>query len=289
MAINSTFYDTAPGEGVKETTWAQSAPSRGSLFGVVGENDFKLTAHPSTPYTVNIGPGKAWGHGIFDEVTGTTAVTCATPAKGVIRWDLMAIRRDWQPTGGGPSGFKAISGSATQTIPTTMENRPGIVADQPLYLLQWKGGETQPQKIIDLRCWPSAGGVEIADKLALSYLATPGAAPKLGSSTWRYEKQANNVWDWKEYLPMDPNLPMVRDGYSVVWTNVDGFTTVPFTKAFPNACRLAVGGPMNPPVNGAVIQFVSASAAGANFRCFDLAGNPLKSQRVGIGYIATGW
>lgn len=289
MAINSTFYDTAPGEGVKETTWAQSAPSRGSLFGVVGENDFKLTAHPSTPYTVNIGPGKAWGHGVFDEVTGTTAVTCATPAKGVIRWDLMAIRRDWQPTGGGPSGFKAISGSATQTIPTTMENRPGIVADQPLYLLQWKGGETQPQKIIDLRCWPSIGGVEIADKLALSYLATPGAAPKLGSSTWRYEKQANNVWDWKEYVAADRTAPLFRHGYRIVTTNSDGYCTVPYDDPFPGGTKVAIPVGMNPPAGMSLIRFISGEKAAANFLVTATNGGPLKNAPVGIGYIATGF
>lgn len=289
MAINSTFYDTAPGEGVKETTWAQSAPSRGSLFGVVGENDFKLTAHPSTPYTVNIGPGKAWGHGVFDEVTGTTAVTCATPAKGVIRWDLMAIRRDWQPTGGGPSGFKAISGSATQTIPTTMENRPGSVADQPLYLIQWKGGETQPQKIIDLRCWPSIGGVEIADKLALSYLATPGAAPKLGSSTWRYERQANNVWDWREYVPVDPDSAPHRNGYGVVRTNPDGYCTIGYKTPFPRGTTNAIANSMDPPGGYAAFEFVKGEPHAASFRAFASDGKALGNASVGISYAAFGF
>lgn len=289
MAFSSTFYDTLPGEGVKETTWAQSALSRGSLFGVVGEDDFKLTAHPTIPYAVNIGPGKAWGHGVYDDVTGTTAVTCATPGAGVTRWDLIAIRRDWQPTGGGPSSFRAVSGTASQGIPSTRENRPGIVADQPLYLVQWVGGTTTPKTIIDLRCWAAGGGMEIAHTLARSYLNQPGNAVKLGKSLWRYEKINNSQWDWKEYRLPSASAVEIRDGYKVVWTNVDGFTTVPFDEVFPTLCRTAVGGPMNPPVNGAVIQFISAGAGGANFRCFDLAGNPLRSQRVGIGYIATGW
>lgn len=289
MAFSSTFYDTLPGEGVKETTWAQSAMSRGTLLGVVGAEDFRISAHPTIPYAVNIGPGKAWGHGVFDDVSGTTAVTCATPAAGVSRWDLIAIRRDWQPTGGGPSSFKAVSGSAVQGLPAARENRPGIIADQPLYLVQWVGGTTAPKATIDLRCWSSSGGTEIAHTLARSYLNQPGAAIKLGKSLWRFEKVNNSQWDWSEYRLPSASAVEIRDGFKVVWTNVDGFTTVPFDEAFPVTCRTAVGGPMNPPENGAVIQFISAGAGGANFRCFDLAGNPLRSQRVGIGYIATGW
>lgn len=196
MAIESTFYDTLPGEGVKETTWAQSAQSRGALFGVVGANDFALSAHPSTPYTVNVAGGTAWGHGIWDEVTGTTAVTATAPAANVTRWDLVVLRRDWQPTGGGPSALRIVQGTATQAIPSTRENRPGIVADQPLWLVQWRGGQTQPQAMIDLRCWAGPGGVEIAHLLARNYLNIPGAAVKLGRDIHRYEKGANNVWGW---------------------------------------------------------------------------------------------
>lgn len=196
MAIESTFYDTLPGEGVKETTWAQSAQSRGALFGVVGANDFAISAHPSTPYTLNVTAGKAWGHGIWDEVTGTTAVTTTAPANNVTRWDVLVLRRDWQPTGGGPSSFRLVTGTATQGIPTTRENRPGIVADQPLWLVQWRGGQTQPQAMIDLRCWAGPGGIEIAHLLARTYLEYPGAAVKLGNTTHRFEKKANNVWGW---------------------------------------------------------------------------------------------
>lgn len=196
MAVTSTFYDTLPGEGVKEGTWAASAPSRGSLYGVEGANDFALTAHPTTPYAVNIAAGSAWGNGIWDEFTGVTTVTSTAPANNVTRWDLIAIRRDWQPTGGGPSSLRAVAGNATQAIPAGRENRPGIVADQPLWLVQWRGGATQPITIIDLRAWAGPGGVEIAHILARNYLAFPGAAVKLGDLTYRYERGANNVWSW---------------------------------------------------------------------------------------------
>lgn len=266
MAFSSTFYDTLPGEGVKETTWAQSAMSRGALYGVVGADDFKISAHPTIPYAVNIGPGKAWGNGVFDDVTGTTAVTSATPAQGVTRWDLITIRRDWQPTGGGPSSFKAVSGTATQGIPSTRENRPGIVADQPLYLVQWVGGTTTPKATIDLRCWAGAGGVEIKHTLARSYLDQPGNAVKLGQSLWRFEPVGNSSWDWKEYQ-LTSNLPdftsgvpagktpIVKFGFThlanhdntKVATNDSGDGYHYFPKAFPEALVSVIAMPANDP------------------------------------------
>lgn len=289
MAFASTFYDTLPGEGVKETTWAQSAASRGELFGVIGKDDFTLTPNLSTPYAVNISGGKAFGHGIWDEVTGSSRVDSAAPAAGATRWDLIAIRRDWQPTGGGPSSLVSVKGTTSAAIPTTRENRPGIIADQPLWLVQWVGGQNMPKAVIDLRCFPGPGGMEIQNELARTYLEYPGAMLKYRNSLWCYEAKANNIWDWQKYQLVAGNAVLIRSGFKVVWTNVDGFTTVPFDENFPTTCQVAVGAPMNPPVNGAVLQFISAGAGGANFRCFDLNSNPLKSQRVGIGYIATGW
>lgn len=209
MPIASTFYDTVAGEGVKETTWAQSAQSRGgALFGVIGGDDFKVTAHPTTPYTVNVSAGKAFAHGIWDEHTGTTAVTTTAPASGVLRWDLIALRRDWQPTGGGPSALVAVRGTTSMTIPAAMEKRPGIIADQPLWLVQWQGGQTSPRQIIDLRCWVGPGGVEIAHILARSYLEFPGAAVKLGGIISRYELGANNVWSWDDRYDQTPKVPL---------------------------------------------------------------------------------
>lgn len=230
MPIASTFYDTLPGEGVKETTWAQSAMSRGPLFGVVGADDLRLTAHATLPYTLNIGPGKAWGHGVWDDVTGTTQVTSVAPPNNGTRWDLVALRRDWQPTGGGPSSFRVIQGSTAAVIPTNRENRPGIVADQPLYLVQWQGGQNQPRQIIDLRCWSGPGGVEIAHVLARSYLQFPGAAIKLGNDVQRFERQENGVWGWGNgnSAPVDMELgitPGVANVRHQGWFSRIGGTT----------------------------------------------------------------
>lgn len=239
MVIRSTFYDTAPGEGVKETTWAESAQSRGPLYGVVGVGDLRLTAHPTTPYAVNLSAGKFWGSGVWDESTETKIVQCPTPARDVVRWDLIAARRDWQPTGGGPTSFIAIPGASSKALPKERENRPGVVDDQPLWLVKWRGGRTQPEEIIDLRCWASNGGVEVADQLALDYLASPGAAVKLGNTVWRYDLQANGVWGWDDgntgwqdcFLGSTAGVPNVRHAGS--WQRVNNA---------PCQARLVAGG-----------------------------------------------
>ena len=66
--ITSTFYDTTPGNGVKETEWGKSARSRGHIYGVAGESDLELTAHASTPYTVNIAPGTSMAERYVDRL-----------------------------------------------------------------------------------------------------------------------------------------------------------------------------------------------------------------------------
>lgn len=199
MVVRSTFYDTTPGQGVLETEWARSAQSRGATYGVIGFDSLRLTAHPTTPYAVNISPGSFFGQGVWDENLSDARVDCVAPAANATRWDLIVARRDWQPTGGGPTSFTAIRGGTTAAIPADRENRPGVVDDQPLWLVKWKGGKTQPEEIIDLRAWSGPGGVEAAHTLALSYLAEPGAAVKVGNVLHRYELQANNVWGWVEY------------------------------------------------------------------------------------------
>ena len=241
MVIRSTFYDTAPGEGVKETSWAESAQSRGPFYGVVGSGDLHLTAHPTTPYAVNLAPGKFWGSGVWDESTTTGIVQCVAPANKAVRWDLIAARRDWQPTGGGPTSFIAVPGSSPKALPEDREQRPGVIDDQPLWLVKWRGGQAQPEEIVDLRCWASNGGVEARDLLARDYLAAPAAAVKIGKTIWRFEAQANGVWGWSNgesewvdlILGSTPGVAGVRGAGA--WTRIG---------SAPAQARLVAGGTM---------------------------------------------
>lgn len=211
MAIDSTFYDTVPGVGVNETQWAVSSVSRGTDYGVVGVEDFSISAHPTTPYAVVLSSGKMWGHGVFDVSTADAIVQCdpVLGEAGAKRWDLVVAHRDWTPTGGGPTVLGKVNGTSTMELPVTRASSPGEADDQPLWLVQWTKGQTQPTLIVDLRCWSAGGGVIAAHNLALKYLAKPGADVQIDGVTWRFQPIGNNVWDWVNQRPLEVSNSVV--------------------------------------------------------------------------------
>jgi hypothetical protein len=193
MAIVSKFYDGP----VSETDWAKNrlgAP----LYGVNGADDWRVTAVSGADRTISIATGSGFGQGVADTSDTNVTIQLGTIASGT-RWDLVAMRRDWQPAAGGPSAFVAVAGTSSKALPADRQNTPGMVDDQPLALVQVTAGETLPSAVVDLRCWSSNGGIEAADALALQYLQTPGAAIKIGGSLWRYERDANGLWTWVGY------------------------------------------------------------------------------------------
>jgi hypothetical protein len=199
VTITSTFYDTSagvPASLVTEIKWAKAHPHIGAAhYGVDGPTDFAVSAHPSTPYAVNVEAGKAWGRGVFDESTAVETVTCDAPTSGT-RWDLICLRRNWAPSAGGPTSVTSVAGGTLKAIPGDRQNTPGSLDDQPLALVQWTYGQTQPTSIVDLRCWAGNGGVLAKDQLALSYLGQIGAAVKIGADHWSYELGANDIPGW---------------------------------------------------------------------------------------------
>lgn len=181
MAITSTYYDTSagvPASLVTEVDWAHSHPSVGaSEYGVVTAADFKVTAHPSTPFGLNLAPGKAWGHGVFDESDAIITLTAVEPAS--TRWDLVAMRRDWTPASGGPSAPVLIQGGTVEAIPAGRNNNPGTLDDQPLFLVLWTHGQTTPTALVDIRCWAGNGGLFAKSTHVLDYLSRVGATVQL--------------------------------------------------------------------------------------------------------------
>lgn len=301
MAIRSTFYDTQPGEGVTEVPWAQSAISRGPLYGVVGPNALRLTAHPTTPYAVNLSAGKFFGHGVWDNNESTALVQCATPAAGTTRWDLIAARRDWQPAGGGPTSLRAISGTSALAIPAGRENRPGIVDDQPLWLVKWKAGLPQPEQIIDLRCWAGPGGVEVGHDLALSYLGEPGAVVRTPTGVRRYQRGANNVWGWvgvDDYRPMlaiedtDATAPLIKTDTVTVRTDANGTAAIVFKQRFPRALAAAHIQQAMAPNLGLIFFMFDEALSGPNrlaFYVFNASAQRLRNTSgIRVSYIAVG-
>lgn len=209
MALTSVFYDGWVTETDRATNRAGAAD-----YGVIGADDFRVSTHPSIPYALNIAAGKAHGYGVSDTATATQVVQCATLASGT-RFDLIVVRRNWQPLLGGPSTLVAIQGGSTiPNIQTLRTIGPGVEDDQPLALVEWRGNVNTPYRIIDLRCWAGNGGVVAADVLALDYLARPGADVLIGATTWRYAIGANGAWGWTSNQAQTLS-PLQVPGYTV--------------------------------------------------------------------------
>ncbi len=190
MALTSVFYD-----GV--VTETDRAKNRAGVpdYGVYGTEDFKVKPHPSIPYAVIVTKGKAHGWGVTDEAATDQVVQCGTIVSGV-RYDLISVRRNWQPAAGGPSTLVATPGSADPEIPAGRKTGPGVEDDQPIALVKWKAGLSAPEKIIDLRCWAGNSGMIAKDELALGYLASLGASVKINGNRWSYELLANDMPGW---------------------------------------------------------------------------------------------
>lgn len=190
MTVTSIGYDGT----VNEAQWAKLVPSAGSSeYGVLGAGDWKVSAHPSIAQAVNIAPGTGWGWGVMDTTDSTITVQCDAITSGT-RWDLIMMHRDWTPPGGTTTGDK-VTGTSTKQIPPRSTN-PGVTDDQPIALVQWTAGQTQPTAIVDLRCWGGDGGVFAVDTLVLSYLTRIGAVVQIGTDWWvrSLDTNANTVW-----------------------------------------------------------------------------------------------
>lgn len=220
VEFESGYYDGATTEKLRAETWM------GPTYGVRGADDWKVTAVPAADRTVSIAPGSGFGHGVPDTTRTNDTIQLDTVASGS-RWDMVAVRRDWQPAAGGPSQFVKINGSSAKALPAvgtstaSWNRRPGVVDDQPLYLVQTTAGQTQPTGFVDLRCWAGPGGLVAVDTLALSYLTVPGAAVRIGEYLYTYVPDSNGVFGW------DARQVMFREWNaqtSIVLNNAPGAT-----------------------------------------------------------------
>lgn len=196
MALTSVFYDGP----VTETDRAKSRTGAPD-YGVYGADDFKVSTNGSVPFSTLLKAGRAHGWGVTD-TAATDQTLVHDPVASGTRWDLVVVRRNWQPLLGGPSTLAIIKGGAFTDMPTRNIG-PGVEDDQPIAMVGWKSGQTAPFQIIDLRCWASNGGLEIANEIAFEYLSTPGACVQFNGTTWRYSRSANGVWGWMDASGLD--------------------------------------------------------------------------------------
>ncbi|MFJ3957692.1 hypothetical protein [Arthrobacter sp. NPDC090010] len=207
MAIVSAGYDGT----VDEVQWAALAPRVGrGRYGVVGANDWKVSPHPSTAQAVNVASGVGWGWGVLDDSDAIQTVQCDPITSGT-RWDMICTHRDWTPPNGATLARK-ITGSSAKQLPPR-DSTPGVSDDQPLALVQWTAGQTQPTAIVDLRTWAGPGGVIAKDQLVLGFLGDLGTCVRVADVEWVYGLGANDV---------------------PVWSNPDAGATYAFVDNLPN-------------------------------------------------------
>ena len=208
-----------------------------SRYSVVGAVDWKVSSLASIDRGIRVEAGTGSGDGVTDVTFEYETMSLPSPPIPAA-WYLIVRRRNW--SGVGTSTLVAIRGTAEKKLPIR-KDAPGIESDQPLALVRVTQKDTTVQEIVDLRCWASNGGVEAADLLARSYLDTPGAAVKIGKTLWRFEAQANGVWDWSNgesgwvdlILGSTPGVNGVRGAGA--WTRIG---------ATPAQARLVAGGTM---------------------------------------------
>lgn len=145
MAITSSGYDGT----VDEVQWAKMARHNGVEYAVAGPGDWKVSAQAGIDRGIKIAAGTGFGHGILDVSDAEVTMQMNTVGSGS-RWDLVTMRRDWQPPGG-TSVFTKVTGSATKVIPGGRLYNPGVLDDQPIALVQSTAGQTAVTAIVDLR------------------------------------------------------------------------------------------------------------------------------------------
>jgi hypothetical protein len=167
------------------------------------------------------------------------------------------MHRDWTPPGGSTTGGK-ITGTTTKQIPPR-SNTAGVTDDQPLALVQWTAGQTQPTAIVDLRCWAGNGGMVAKDELAYTYLTRVGAQVTINGSEWKCLLGDNDAVQWTkvDYIggvslfgagnahvgAVVPNGGadfLMQAGTSVVTPDGNGFVSIILPKAFPNSLVAAI-------------------------------------------------
>jgi hypothetical protein len=311
MALTSVFYDGT----VTET---DRAKNRGGVpdYGVYGVHDFEVKPHPSIPYAVLVMAGKAHGFGVTDTAAIDQVVQCDTLASGT-RWDLIAVRRNWQPALGGPSALVAIPGGAVAEIPAARKVGPGVEDDQPLALVKWTGGLSAPAQIIDLRVWTGNGGLYAKDDLVRTYLTGVGTEVNVNGVMWRMTLGASDSLTWVKAsevgkVPLfgvgntlaggnpTPDVSfLTQEGTQANVTDLSGYGRITFQNPFPNGLltiQLTNGDSSRDRELGTVLSFAVAGGTFGTGTKSDFVysvtkadGSPLRSTLHRVNWTARGW
>jgi len=169
--------------------------------------------------TIRVSPGKAYGWGVLDELTGTVDLQAEAVTSGD-RWDTLVLRRDWRPLAGGPSALMILKGTATKARSALRLSGPGVVDDQVLAIFRLRAGLSTIQELMDLREWqsslsfryeasiPTASTYDYGDKIIQSAGDNRGLDVAV-----RRGGDGSESWDWVLSRPW--NDMTLASGYKV--------------------------------------------------------------------------
>lgn len=185
MAIESLGYEGTLGHGV---TWADLQYALGNRYYVEDP-----TALQPTPIVggLSLGAGRFGGWGIADELTAPQNLTWAGPGSGETRYYLVCARRTWADS---ETTFVVLD-PGWLTVPTTLpapgvgalvyNKTPGDVDDQPLFVVPWSFGNSQPSPPLDIRLIGGHESYVAGHDLALGYANWAGVVIQRGARTYR--------------------------------------------------------------------------------------------------------
>lgn len=288
MAIISAGYDGT----VDEIQWAKMmAYMTSSAYGVAYLTDFQVSAVAGQDRTVKVAPGLGWGHGVLDESDADISVSLAAPVSGS-RYDMIVLRRDWQPPGGSTT-VAVVQGGATKTTLPTRENTLGVLDDQPLALVRVDAGSTVIGEIIDIRVWGRNGATTAKDELVLQYLNGIGSEIKIGRSIYTRVIEQTGAATWQKshetYMKYsgEANYTLAKNDFSGQSARVN-FPTGMFQAGVVPNIQITVAGRTPPYHIGRInTEVTSMDHTGFNWFAYRTDGNEVPAEiRFKIHWLA---
>lgn len=141
MAVLAKGFD----ETLNEMDWTLGAPGWGVPYCVT--EGMALTASTSSAPRVGVGAGVATVYGVRVQITASEPRDLTVPTSGS-RWDLLALRVNWQTNQG---SVVVVQGGSSKTLPAGRQQSPGVIFDMPLMLARVQVGENRIMEWVDLR------------------------------------------------------------------------------------------------------------------------------------------
>ena len=145
MAITSVGYDGT----VNEAQWAALAPGLGVHETVEYGLDATVVITPDRAVRISAGAATAYGVRAVSDANETVSLAAGS------RWDTIVLRRNWQAAPSGITTLAVVQGNSNRAIAAGIEDTPGVITDQPLYLARVVSGSSVVSELVDVRTYAS--------------------------------------------------------------------------------------------------------------------------------------